>query len=186
MILPITVFGSTVLRKKTVEIDKDYNGLNKLIDDMFETMDKADGVGLAAPQIDRNIKLFVINTAPMDEAEDDTSLTNFKKVFINPEIVEETGKEWTYIEGCLSIPDIRENVSRKSEIRIQYYDKDFNFFDEKYDGIKARIIQHEYDHLDGVLFIDKISPIKKRLLKNKLRFIAKGKVDTKYKIKSNR
>ncbi len=181
MIYPVHVYGMPVLRKKAKEIDEDYEGLRQMIDDMFETMHYSDGVGLAAPQIGLSIRLIVIDAAPLED-EEDPSLQDFKKVFINPEIIEEEGEEWIFNEGCLSVPTIREDVLRKPRIRIQYYDENFNFLDERYDGAKARIIQHECDHLNGVLFTDRVSPLKKRLLKSKLEAISKGKVDITYKI----
>lgn len=181
MIYPIVVYGSPMLRKKSTEIDKNFKDLDILIKDMFETMEVSDGVGLAAPQIGKSIRMFVIDATPM--AEDDPSLEGFKKVFINPTIVEQMGDKWKYSEGCLSLPEIREEVERPSKVRIQYYDEKFNFFDESYDGVKARIIQHEYDHLDGVLFIDLLSPLKKKLLKGKLNNITKGLAKAAYKTK---
>lgn len=181
MIYPIVVYGSPILRKKAEEIDKKYPDLQKLIEDMYETMHVSDGVGLAAPQIGKSIRLFVVDADPMKE--DDPELAGFKKVFINPQITDETGNEWPFNEGCLSLPKLREEVIRKEKISIKYYDESFVFKDEVYDGIKARIIQHEYDHLDGILFIDRVKPLKKKLLKGKLNDIAKGKVDAGYRIK---
>lgn len=181
MIMPIYAYGSTVLRKIAKDIDKDYQGLNNFIDDLFETMEYSDGVGLAAPQVGKSIRIFVIDASPM--AEDDPSLENFKQVFINPHILEQEGNLWDFNEGCLSIPGIREDVSRKPKIKIEYYDEKWKHHVEEYDGIKARIIQHEYDHLDGILFTDKVAPIRKRFLKNKLSAIKKGKVETSYKMK---
>lgn len=181
MILPITTYGMPVLRKVAKEIDKDYEGLNDLIENMYETMYKADGVGLAAPQINKAIRIFVIDASPM--AEDEPELEGFKKTFINANIEEKSGEVWSFNEGCLSIPGIREDVKRPEKIRISYYDENFDFHDETYDGIKARIIQHEYDHLDGIMFTDKVSPIKKRLLKGKLNAIVKGKFSCTYKVK---
>lgn len=178
---PIVVYGSPLLRKVSKEIDKDYSGLKKLIDDLFETMYVSDGVGLAAPQIGKSIRIFIIDGNAM--ADDDTEMLGFKKVFINPEIIEKTGEPWTFTEGCLSLPNIREDVDRPEQIRVQYYDDNFNFFDETYDGIKARVIQHEYDHLEGVLFIDKLAPLKKKMLKRRLNDIAKGKSNAAYKTK---
>jgi peptide deformylase len=182
MILPIYVIGTTVLRKVAEEITPDYEGLEQLLKDMEETMYHSDGVGLAAPQIGKSIRVFIIDASPMDE--DDESLKDFKKVFINPKIIEFRGERTLFNEGCLSIPTIREDVERESEIRIQYYDEDFKFHDEVFDGIKARIIQHEYDHLEGVLFTDRLNPLKKRLLKGKLTSVSKGKVDVSYRIKT--
>ena len=181
MIYPIVVYGSPILRKVSQEIDKDYPDLQQFIADMWETMYFSDGVGLAAPQVGKSVRLFVIDGSSMEE--DDPKLKDFKKVFINPKIVENTGKEWAFSEGCLSLPQIREDVFRQEKVHIQYYDEDFNFHDETYDGIAARVIQHEYDHLDGVLFIDHLAPLKKKLLKGKLNAITKLKVDVKYKIK---
>lgn len=182
MILPIYVIGTTVLRKVAEEITPDYEGLEQLLKDMEETMYHSDGVGLAAPQIGKSIRVFIIDASPMDE--DDESLKDFKKVFINPKIIEFRGERTLFNEGCLSIPTIREDVERESEIRIQYYDENFKFHDEVFDGIKARIIQHEYDHLEGILFTDRLNPLKKRLLKGKLTSVSKGKVDVNYRIKT--
>lgn len=181
MIYPVVLFGSPLLRKVSKNIEKDYAKLDKLIEDMFETMVVSDGVGLAAPQIGKSIRLFVIDANPM--AEDDASLEGFKRVFINAKILEETGEDWGFVEGCLSVPEIREEVQRPSTVTIEYYDENFEYKKETFDGVKARIIQHEYDHLDGVLFVDKVSPLKKKLLKGKLNNIAKGKVKANYKTK---
>jgi len=181
MILPITVYGNPVLRKVCTEITKEDQGIQELIQNMFETMYAADGVGLAAPQIDKAIRLFVIDASPM--AEDDPSLEGFKQVFINAKILSEEGNVWSFNEGCLSIPGIREDVNRPEKIHIQYYDENFEFRDEFMDGIKARIVQHEYDHIEGILFTDKIAPIRKRLIKSKLTAMTKGKVEADYKIK---
>jgi peptide deformylase len=181
MIYPIYVYGMPVLRKRAREIDKSYPNLDLLIQDMFETMYHSDGMGLAAPQIGLSIRVMVIDAAPVED-ESDPTLKDFKKVFINPEIIEEAGEEWSTSEGCLSIPTIREDVSRKPLVRIQYYDEKFEFLDEQYDGVKARIIQHEMDHLNGVLFTDRISPLRKRLLQPKLKAIARGEADVKYKM----
>jgi len=184
MILPITIYGNPVLRKKTEKIDKDYPNLQELIANMFETMYAADGVGLAAPQIDKTIRLFIIDASPM--AEDAPELEGFKRVFINPQIVEEEGKVWSFNEGCLSIPGIREDVNRHEKLRIKYYDENWEYKEEVLEGIKARVIQHEYDHLDGILFTDKIAPIRKRLLKNKLMSMSKGKFSADYRVKMYR
>lgn len=180
MVLPVVAYGHPTLRKIAAEIDKDYPNLSEFIDDMFETMYASSGVGLAAPQVNKSIRIFVIDAAPM--ADDNPELADFKKIFINPQIIEETGQVWSYNEGCLSLPDIREDIERKDTVRIQYFDMDFNFHDETYDGIVARIIQHEYDHLEGVLFIDRISPVRKMMLKRKLTDISKGNIDTNYKM----
>lgn len=180
MILPVVAYGHPMLRKIAQNIEKDYPDLNELIDNMFETMYSSNGVGLAAPQVNRSIKLFLVDTTPY--AEEFTEAVNFKKVIINPQIIKEAGKKWSFNEGCLSIPDIREDVIRKPEIHIQYYDTDFKFHDETYDGVIARVIQHEYDHLEGILFVDKISSLRKTLLKRKLTNITNGKIKVNYKM----
>ncbi len=181
MILPIIAHGNQVLKNKTSEINKDYPELDDLINNMFETMYNAQGVGLAAPQVGLSIRLFVIDATPFKE--ENEKLDGFKKVFINPVIIEESGKEWTFNEGCLSFPLIREDVRRKSEVFIKYYDENFNLIEKKYGGIVARIIQHEYDHLEGKVLIDKVSPFKRQLLKRKLNAISKGNIDVNYKMK---
>lgn len=181
MIYPVYVFGSPILRKKAKEIEEGEEGLSELVENLFETMYASDGVGLAAPQVGISKRIFVIDASPMKE--DDEALEGFKKAFINPYIIDQTGEKWPFNEGCLSIPTIREDVERPAEVEIEYYDENFNYHHETFSGIKARIIQHEYDHLEGVLFIDKISPLKKKLLKSKLMSISKGKVDVEYKIK---
>jgi len=181
MKLPIIAYGDPVLRQKTTEIDTDYPELNILIENMFETMYAASGVGIAAPQIGKAIRLFVIDASPYDEDEPD--LKDFKKVFINPEIIEESGEKWIYNEGCLSIPDVREDVSRLPSITISYLDENWVEHEETYNGLAARIIQHEYDHIEGKLFTDKLSPLRKALIKGKLDAIMKGKVDVDYKMK---
>jgi len=181
MIYPIVLSGSPVLRRVAREIDSNFPGFGKFLNDMFETMEESDGIGLAAPQIGKSVRLFVIDTSPM--AEDDPSLDGFRKAFINPKIIEESGTPWKYVEGCLSLPEIREEVERPSVIKIRYYDEHFQIHEETYDGIKARVIQHEYDHLEGILFVDRISPLKRKLLKGKLSDISKGKVQADYKTK---
>ncbi|PLX03848.1 MAG: peptide deformylase [Marinilabiliales bacterium] len=181
MIYKIYAYGTPVLRKIADEIDQDDPELSSMIENLYETMYKSDGVGLAAPQAGISKRIFVIDAEPM--AEDDKELHGFKKVFINPVIEDERGEEWLYNEGCLSLPGIREDVKRKAEITISYYDENFNFFEEKYDGMKARIIQHEYDHLEGIVFTDRLSPLRKRMLKKQLLAISKGKVDVNYKMK---
>jgi peptide deformylase len=190
MILPIVAYGDPILKRVADEIDEDYDGLNELIDNMFETMYNAQGVGLAAPQIGKSIRLFVVDGSPFAEREEGeeedpkaVGMENFKQVFINPIIEEEDGELWGFNEGCLSIPKIREEVQRKSKVRITYYDRDWNFRDEIYEGYSARIIQHEYDHVEGILFTDKISPLKRKLLNKKLTNISKGIVDVDYKMK---
>ena len=182
MVLPVYVYGMSVLRKVAQEIDEDYEGLDQLIDDMFDTMIDSDGVGLAAPQIGKSIRLFMVDASRMEDVDDEPDIQSFKKVFINPYIVDEQGEKWAFTEGCLSIPNIREDVMRPSKIKIEYYDRNWEFQEEEYDGVKARIIQHEYDHLDGILFPDKLSPLKKRLIKGKLKDIANGKVNVNYKM----
>jgi peptide deformylase len=190
MVLPIVAYGDPVLRKKGVDIDKDYPGLKQLIADMFETMYDAKGVGLAAPQVGKSIRLFVIDAAPFAEVDEDEEpepdhevLKDFKKVFINARITGEEGEEWKFNEGCLSIPKIREEVERKPVIHIEYLDEHFRKHKETYDGVAARIIQHEYDHIEGKLFVDRISVLRKRMLKGKLADISKGKVDVAYKMR---
>ncbi len=188
MILPIVAYGDPVLRKVGADINQDYEGLDSLLDNMWNTMYNANGVGLAAPQIGLAIRLFLVDTSPFadDEelsTEEQEQVSNFKKVFINARMMEETGTNWAFNEGCLSIPDIREDVSRKDTITIQYQDEDFKEHTETYDGLLARVIQHEYDHIEGILFTDKISTLKKRLLKGKLSNISKGKIEVDYKMR---
>lgn len=188
MTLPIVAYGDPVLRKVGKDIQKDYPELKKLLENMWETMYNASGVGLAAPQIGRPIRLFLVDTSPFSD-DDDLSdeeqemLKDFKRVFINAHIVEETGKEWTFNEGCLSIPDVREDVSRKDTVTIRYQDENFKEHTETYDGLLARVIQHEYDHIEGVLFTDKLSSLKKRLLKGRLSNISKGKIKVEYRMR---
>jgi len=174
-------YGSPVLRKVATDITREYPGLKELIADMWETMYASSGVGLAAPQIDRSIRLFVIDASHF--ADEEPAADGFKKVFINAHITERKGDEWVFNEGCLSVPEIREDVVRPSLIKIRYEDEDFNVHEEEYEGIIARIIQHEYDHLDGILFVDKVSSLRKMLLKGKLSDISKGKVDVSYRMK---
>lgn len=181
MKLPILAYGDPVLKRKGEDIDPDYPDLEVLIENMFETMYAAHGVGLAAPQIGSSIRLFVVDASPFEE--DDEKLKDFKKVFINARILEESGEKWAFNEGCLSIPDIREDVSRSPEIRIRYVDENWVEHDETYEGLAARIIQHEYDHIEGKLFVEKLSPLKKAMLKSKLDAIAKGQVNVDYKMK---
>ncbi len=188
MILPIVAYGDPVLKKKAKEISEDYPKLNELIDNMWDTMYNAYGVGLAAPQIGLPIRLFIIDPAPFAEdeelgEEESERLKNMRKVFINPVITEEKGEEWAFSEGCLSIPEIREDVFRKPSITIEYYDENFDKHTKTYDGLAARVIQHEYDHIEGVLFTDKLSSLKKRLIKSKLSNISKGKINIDYKMK---
>ena len=179
MIYPIVVYGDPVLKREADEIEEGSMDVIKLKDDMFETMYEASGIGLAAPQIGKSIRMFVVDGSPLEEE----GMENFKKVFINPEIVWEDGDKWNFEEGCLSIPGIREEISRHAKLRINYLDENFVEHEEEFDGMKARIIQHEYDHIDGILFTDYLSPFKKRVLKGKLNNISKGKCDADYKIK---
>lgn len=184
MILPIIPYGDLILKRRADEIDESYEGLSELIDNMYETMYNAYGVGLAAPQVGKSIRLFVVDGAPFAEDEEDAEdLKDFKKVFINPEIIEESGDRWGFIEGCLSIPNIREEVMREPEILIRYQDEKFNTHEERFKGYRARIIQHEYDHLEGVLFTDRISPLRRRMLRGKLNDITKGKTDVGYRMR---
>lgn len=193
MILPIVVYGDPVLRKVCTEIDKNYPGLHQLIKDMFDTMYAASGVGLAAPQVNKAIRLFIVDATPFADIEDDEDceftkeeleqIKHFKKVFINARIVKEEGEEWKFNEGCLSIPKIREDVIRMPHIKIEYCDEHFVKHTDEYDGIVARIIQHEYDHIEGILFTDKISPLKRKLISGKLNDISKGKIHPDYKIR---
>jgi len=188
MILPIIAYGDPVLRKMGQEITKDYPDLEQLIINMWDTMYEAYGVGLAAPQVNSSIRLFMIDPSPFADDENLTApekdvLSNLKKVFINPKIIAEEGEEWAFNEGCLSIPEIREDVFRKPKITIEYLDEDFNSHRETYEGLAARVIQHEYDHIEGILFTDKLSSLKKRLIKGKLSDISKGKVDVDYRMR---
>jgi peptide deformylase len=184
MILPIVAYGDDVLKKKAQEISPDYPELKQLISDMFETMYNSKGVGLAAPQIGKSIRLFIVDASPFAEEEEDLShLKNFKKVFINAQLKKEEGEEWVFNEGCLSIPGIREDVYRKPKILLQYQDENFNQYEEYFEGIAARIIQHEYDHIEGILFIDRLNPLKRRLLKRKLNNISKGEINVNYKMR---
>lgn len=181
MILPIVAYGDPVLKKKAVDIGPDYPDLQKLIDNMFETMYHAHGVGLAAPQVGRSIRLFIVDASPFEDQEPE--LKDFVQVFINPEIVSEEGKEWTFNEGCLSIPGIREDVDRKPTLLLRYYDEHFDFYEEEFTGLAARVIQHEYDHIEGKLFVDRIGSFKRTMISGKLKDISKGKVDIDYKMK---
>ncbi len=188
MILPIVAYGDPVLRKVSKDIDKDYPDLDQLIENMWETMYASHGVGLAAPQIGRAIRLFVIDTEPFSDDEDlseqeRSQLSDTKMVFINAKIIEETGEEWSFNEGCLSIPDIREEVMRQPTVTIEFCDENFEKKTQTFDGILARVIQHEYDHIEGILFTDKLSPLKKRMLKGKLSNISKGKIQVDYRMR---
>lgn len=181
MILPIVAYGDPVLKRKADDITKDYPGLTELIDNMWETMYEAHGVGLAAPQIGKSIRLFVVDASAF--AEDEPELENFKKVFINARILTEEGEKWPFNEGCLSIPKIREDINRHPDITIEYVDENFKAHKESFSGMAARIIQHEYDHIEGILFVDHVSPLKKRLLAGRLSDISKGNVDVDYRMK---
>ncbi len=187
MILPIRAYGDKVLRKKCEDISEDYPELDSLIANMKETMDNAYGVGLAAPQIGLPIRLFMVDASPMAEDEEYADiaeeLKNFKRVFINAKKIEESGPKWKFNEGCLSIPNIRENVERQDTITLEYYDEKFKKKKETFTDIRARIIQHEYDHIEGVLFTDYLSSLKKKLLQKKLKNISTGNVTVEYKMK---
>jgi peptide deformylase len=184
MILPIVAYGDPVLKRKADEIPQDYPDLKKLVDDMFETMYNAHGVGLAAPQIGKSIRLFIVDATPFAEGEDgDPSCEDFKRVFINPIIFEEEGEEWGFEEGCLSIPHIREEVYRKPIVKIEYYDENWELWEEELDGFCARVVQHEYDHIEGLLLVDRISAFKQTMLKGKLTDISKGDIDVSYRMK---
>jgi peptide deformylase len=183
MILPIVAYGDSILREKCKNIEDSYSDLDILIANMWQTMYKSEGIGLAAPQIGSPIRLFVIDTKQMAERKKPAKFTGIKKVFINAEIIEEVGEEWKYEEGCLSIPGIREEILRKPNLKITYLDENFEQHTEEFDGINARVIQHEYDHIEGILFIDHLKSLKKKLLQPKLQKIAKGQVDIDYKMK---
>lgn len=188
MILPIVAYGDPVLRKETAEISEDYPNLDQLIENMFETMYEARGIGLAAPQVGVSIRLFIVDATPFEDDDDFTEeeqkfLSTFKKVFINAKILDESGDEWAFNEGCLSIPEVREDIFRQPEITLEYQDENFKKHKETFKGIVARIIQHEYDHIEGILFTDKLSPLKKRLIKGKLTKISKGDIDVDYRMK---
>lgn len=188
MILPIVAYGDPVLKKKAKDIPEDYPKLKELIENMWETMYGAYGVGLAAPQVGLPIRLFLIDPSPFMEdedlaEEDKKQLQGLKKVFINAQIIEEIGDEWAFNEGCLSIPEVREDVFRQPKITIEYEDENFKKHTEDYTGLAARVIQHEYDHIEGVLFTDKLSTLKKRLIKGKLENISKGKIQIDYRMR---
>jgi peptide deformylase len=188
MILPIVAYGDPVLRKVADAIDAAYPDLEKLITNMKETMYNASGVGLAAPQIGKAIRLFLIDASPFAEDDDlseeeRTVLKSFNRVFINPKILEEEGEEWLFNEGCLSIPEVREDVSRQPKITIEYQDENFTIHTETLEGLAARVFQHEYDHIEGILFTDKLSTLKKRIIKKKLENISKGKISADYRMR---
>ena len=182
MIYPIYIYGSGVLRKEAEDIPADYPGLKELCEDMFETMYDSDGVGLAAPQIGKSIRLFVIDASPFAE-DDEPELKDFRKIFINARIYERFAEEVPFNAGCLSLPGIREDVMRPSKIKIRYMDENFTEHDEEYEGTAARIIQHEYDHLDGKMFVDRLSPLRKTLIKSKLTKLSKGNYKASYRCK---
>jgi len=192
MILPIIAFGNPILKRIAEDIPENFEGLSALLTDMFETMYAAKGVGLAAPQIGESIRLFIVDGSPFANEEGEEidpkaiGIEGFKKVFINPIIEEESGDLWPFQEGCLSIPKIRENVNRKERICVSYYDENWTFHREEFDGYKARIIQHEYDHLEGILFTDKLPPLKKKLLSKRLGNVSIGFVEVDYKMKFNK
>lgn len=188
MILPIIGYGDPVLRKVGEEISKDYPNLKETIANMYETMYNAYGVGLAAPQVGLAIRLFIVDCEPFSDSDDlskeeAAQLKGFKKTFINAKILKEEGEEWGFNEGCLSIPEVREDVFRHEQITIEYYDEEFNKKTEVFDGLIARVIQHEYDHIEGILFTDRISSLKKRLISKKLQNIMEGKTRPDYKMK---
>jgi len=188
MILPVVAFGNPVLRKVAKEINKDYPNLDELIKNMWETMYNANGVGIAAPQIGKSLRIFVIDATPFADDEEFTEqekqqLSAFKKVFINAKIEKEEGDEWAFEEGCLSIPEVKEDVWRQEKIYISYLDESFQEQKEVLTGIAARVFQHEYDHIEGVLFTDKLSSLKKRLIKKKLENISKGKIGASYRMR---
>jgi len=193
MVYPVFGYGHAVLKTEAKEVDKNFDGLDKLIKDMFETMYASNGVGLAAPQIGKSIRIFVIDSTQLEDDEEDIAekkkkkqepfLKGLRETFINPIMVEETGKPWDYEEGCLSIPDITADVSRKPNIVIEYYNEKFELVEKTFDGLNARVIQHEYDHLEGILFTDHLKPLKRRMMKRKLEAIKKGKIDVEYPMK---
>ena len=188
MILPIVAYGNPVLKKKAKEVPKDLINFDEFIENMWETMYNAKGVGLAAPQVGISSRIFIVDTSPFADSEnmndDEFKLVDsFKKIFINPIIIEESGNEWNFNEGCLSIPEIRADIKRCDTVRIKYFDQEFREHHDTFFGIIARVVQHEYDHIEGVLFIDKLTPLKRKLIKGKLLNISKGKVETDYKMK---
>ena len=171
------MYGDPVLRQRAKDLEP-VTDVTQLVQDMYETLEAANGIGLAAPQIGKSVRVFIVDGTGLEEP----GMETFRKVFLNPEMIEELGSLWEFEEGCLSIPNIREKIARKEQLRIRYYDENWNSFEETYDGMKARIIQHEYDHIEGKMFVDYLTPLKKRLLKGKLSDISKGKVDTEYRI----
>ncbi len=190
MILPVIAYGDPVLRAECEEVEEGTD-MTSVLKDMRDTMHQASGVGLAAPQVGKSIRLFIVDASPFAEEEPENEeeaqnfeiLKNFKKVFINPIIEEERGKKWAFSEGCLSIPGIREEVIRENIVKISYFDEEWNFHEEEYTGVAARIIQHEYDHIEGILFTDHLNPLKRRMLKRRLTDISKGEVSVTYRMK---
>lgn len=180
MIYPVIAYGDPVLKRPAEPVAKEHPELQKLIDDMFETMYNANGVGIAAPQIGKSIRLFIVDGSAF---EDEPDMENFKQTYINPQLLEADGEPWAYEEGCLSIPNVRQDVNRPERIRIKYFDRDWKAQEDVLEGLKARIVQHEFDHIEGILFTDHLTTFKKRLLKGKLSNISKGKVDVDYKMK---
>lgn len=178
MVYPIVAYGHPVLKKQAQEIEKDDIDVKQLAEDMFETMHNASGIGLAAPQIGKSIRMFIADATPLE----DEDIGEWKQVFINPEIIEEHGDDWAFEEGCLSIPNIREDVLRPAKLKISYFDENWEKHTEDFDGMQARIIQHEYDHIEGILFTDHLTAFKKRLLKSKLTNISKGIVKVDYRM----
>ncbi len=183
MILPVTLYGDPILKKRADDIVESHPNLQEIIKNMWQTMYAASGIGLAAPQVALSIRLFIVDTVQLEEKRK-TNFKGIKKVFINPTIFEESGEEWKYEEGCLSIPGIREDVFRKPVIKIRYFDENFKEFTDTFDEMNARVIQHEYDHIEGILFTDKLKPLKKKLLLPKLNKISKGEVDVDYRVKA--
>ena len=183
MILPIYTYGQRILKKVAISLDQSYDGLEDLVKNMWETMYKAKGVGLAAPQVGHSIRLFIVDTTHIEDEENEH--IGFKSVFINAQKIDETGKEWEYEEGCLSIPDIRGDVERPERLHIRYLDDNFNQQETTFEGINARVIQHEYDHIEGVLFTERLKPLKKRRIKRKLESIRQGIVEADYAIRPN-
>jgi len=178
MIYPIVAYGHPVLKKQAADIEKGEIDVEELAKDMFETMHHASGIGLAAPQIGKSLRMFIADAAPLE----DEDIGDWKQVFINPEIIEEYGEDWAFEEGCLSIPNVREDVVRPDKLKIRYFDENWEEHEEEFDGMQARIIQHEYDHIEGILFTDHLSAFKKRLLKSKLTNISKGIVKVDYRM----
>lgn len=185
MILPIVAYGDPVLKKRGEDLEVNDPSLPKLVEDMFETMYNAHGVGLAAPQVGKSLRLFVVDASGFVEEGDEEyeTLKDFKKVFVNPEILNEEGDEWAFSEGCLSIPDIHEDVYRHETLRIRYMDENWVEHEEELSGLAARVVQHEYDHIEGVLFVEHLTPLRRRMIKGKLQNISKGKIRVDYRMK---